>query len=152
MLMGPVTHVVGSQPTEPNQCFANACAMVSLGLCIVGLAYAIVSWIRVPTAATSQPANEERKKGVDLRIELSTKLFDLGLLLLGVLWGFVLADKAVYRFSRWQDLMLFTTSNLLLLISLFSHLVYRMRIANMLWLLGGAAAPGRRGNAASGHS
>jgi hypothetical protein len=121
---------------------ATLCAGVSSAVCLVGLIYAVVSWVRVPTATPSQPANEERKKALDLRVELSAKLFDVGLLLLGVLWGLVLAEKVVIRFSRWQDVALFASSNLLLLISLFSHLVYRMRLANLLWALGAANAAG----------
>jgi hypothetical protein len=121
---------------------ATVLTLASLVLSIAGFVYALVSWLRVPTAASSEPASEERKKGLDLRIELSSKLFDLGLLMLGVLWGFVLVDKdKMIQFSHWQNVILFASSNLLLLISLFSHLVYRIRLANLLWVLGKAAPP-----------
>ena len=102
-------------------------------LCLGCLAYAVVKRLNVPTTVVGFQSTDQRKKGLDLRIDLSSKLFDLSLLLLGAIWGLVLAEKVSIHFSRWQETALFITSNLLVLLSMFFHLVYRIRMANLLW-------------------
>jgi hypothetical protein len=120
---------------------STAFAIVSSALCVAGFVVAAVSWLRAPRAFRSYAQNDGLKKGLELRIELSSKLFDLGLLLLGVLWGFVLAKEGSIHFSHWQDIVLFVSSNLLLLISLLCHLVYRLHLANMVWDLAVPPSP-----------
>src|ERR1035437_6431285 len=100
--MRPLSHFVGTQTATSHEFVATLCAIASLGLCLVGLVYALLRWYWLPSASESLSANDTLNKAFDLRLELSGKLFDLGLLLLAVLWGFVIADKVVYNFSRWQ--------------------------------------------------
>lgn len=126
-------HFVSSPPVETHSVLSSVLAIVSSVLCAAGLVVATVSALRTPGAFRSEAVSDELKKGLELRIELSSKLFDLGLLLLGVLWGFVLAEKETIHLSRWQDGVLFISSNLLLLTSLLSHLIYRLHLANAVW-------------------
>lgn len=116
-------------------------AVVSSLACVIGLFYAFRSVRKAKGVFPGVAPNDDLRKALDLRTDLSSKLFDLGLVLLGVIWGFVLTDKVVIQFSRWQDDALFVGSNLLLLTSLFSHLIYRLHLANMLWSLAGPLAP-----------
>jgi hypothetical protein len=110
-----------------------ALAIGSCALCLVVLAYAFWMWRKKPPAFPTKPRDEQRAKALELRIDLAAKLFDIGLLLLGVLWGLVLADKVAIHFSRWTDGLLFISSNVLLLLSLLFHLLYRRNVGNMLW-------------------
>ena len=132
MRIGPFPPIF-SPPMETHPILSTVFAVASSVLCTAGLIAALVSWLRAPGAFRTQAVSDELKKGLELRIELSSKLFDLGLLLLGVLWGFVLADKEAIHFSHWQDVALFVSSNLLLLTSLLCHLIYRLHLANMVW-------------------
>src|SRR5712692_5056051 len=116
MQIGPLCDFPAPPVPSPHNSLSTAFAIASSLLCIAGLIYALVSRLNVPTVFPSEAVNDQRKKGLDLRIELSAKLFDLGLLMLGVLWAFVLAEKVTIRFSRWQEAVLFISSNLLLLI------------------------------------
>jgi hypothetical protein len=136
--MLPIRGIVGSSSaaTHWRQETETALAVVAVLLCIGLLLYALVRRIRVPASIPLKDSpTSETQKGMELRLDLSAKLFDVGIVLLGVLWGLVLADKIQINFSRWQDVLLFVSSNLLLLLSLFFHLLYKLRVSALLWSL-----------------
>lgn len=109
-------------------------AIVSSGFCVALVLYALYKRSKVPAAFPTVAApTESQKKAVDVRMDLSGKLCDLALLLLGIVWGLVLAEKVSINFSRWQDSVLFVSCNLLLLLSTFFHLLYRLRLSSLLW-------------------
>jgi hypothetical protein len=89
--------------------------------------------MRVPSVIAAGETDSQRTKAIEVRLDLSSKLFDIGIILLGVLWGLVLADTIVIKFSRGTDVALFASSNVLLLLSLFFHLLYKRRIAALQW-------------------
>lgn len=113
---------------------SSALAVVSLVFCVALIGYALYKRSRVPGVFPTVAApSDGQKKALDARLDLSSKLSDLTLLLLGIVWGLVLAEEVAIKFSRWQDTTLFVSSNLLLLLSTFFHLLYRRRISNLLW-------------------
>jgi hypothetical protein len=125
----------------------SALAVISAVVCAIGLLYALANWWRTPSAFKAVEPSDDLRKALDLRIDLASKLFDLSLIVLGIVWGFVLADKVTIDLSRWQHVVLFISTNLLLLISLFSHLIYRLHLANMMWSLAGPLAADSTGKA-----
>lgn len=75
----------------------------------------------------------QRFEAIKLRLELSSRLFDIAIVLVGVIWGLILAERVQLRLSRWTDATLFIVGNLLLLLSLLFHLVYKRRVATLTW-------------------
>jgi hypothetical protein len=108
-------------------------ALVAVGICLAVLIYAFVSYRRVPQAIKIVAATDQRSEAIKLRLELSSRLFDISLVLLGVIWGLILAEKVQLQLSRWTDATLFAVGNLLLLLSLLVHLVYKRRVATLMW-------------------
>jgi len=112
-------------------------ALLSLLMCVAVLIYAAARWACVPGFISAKDkANEETRKGMELRLDLSAKLFDMAVVVLGVVWGLVLTEKVQIKLHRWQHLVLFLSSNALLLFSLFFHLLYKRRVSALLWSLG----------------
>jgi hypothetical protein len=124
---------------------ATTCAIISALVGGLGLFYALANWWNTPSSFKGIAPSDDLRKAIEVRIELASKLFDLTLVVLGVVWGFVLADKVNIELSRWQNVVLFVSSNVLLLISLFSHLVYRLHLANAMWSLAGPLALQKNG-------
>ena len=111
-------------------------AVVSIVMCLTLLVYALVRRLGVPhSIPTKDSPSEAARKGMELRLDLSAKLFDLGILVLGVIWGLVVTDKVPINFCQWQHRILFISSNLLLLFSLLFHLLYKRRVSALLWSL-----------------
>jgi hypothetical protein len=136
--MSPIHAIVGSSSSATHWRgeLETVFAVVAVLLCIGLLFYALVRRFGVPASIPAKEgATDETRKGMELRLDLSAKLFDVGIVLLGVLWGLVLADKIQITFSRWQHVLLFVSSNLLLLLSLFFHLLYKRRVSALLWSL-----------------
>lgn len=79
------------------------------------------------------PRNDQLSEAITFRVELSGKLFDIGVVLLGVLWGLILSERVPLKLSRWTDILMFANSNVLLLLSLFFHLSYKRRVATLIW-------------------
>ena len=109
-------------PTPPNETLATILAILSLVFAAAAILYALLMYFPVPAAVPNVASSEQRTKGLDLRVEFSSKLFDLSLLLLGAIWGLVLADKVSIHFQRWQEVVLFSTSNFLLVLSMLFHI------------------------------
>jgi hypothetical protein len=140
MILIPFTSV-GHAQSATHEGLASTLAVISAIVGVFGLVYALAHWWNTPTSFKSVATSDDLRKALDVRIELASKLFDLSLLMLGVVWGFILVDKVAIDLSRWQNLVLFISSNVLILISLFSHLVYRLHLANVMWSLAGPLAP-----------
>jgi hypothetical protein len=70
--------------------------------------------------------NELTKNAVDLGIDQSKSLFQLGLLILGSLWALVFAkkDETKILLSDTPEVIMFVTATLLLLFSEICHLIY----------------------------
>jgi hypothetical protein len=113
---------------------ANLATVATAAICVAVLVYAAVRRSKVPPALeTRKPAEQQRAKAIDMRLDLSEKLFDMALALLAVLWGLVLAEKVRLDVRHAREAVLFTSTNALIVISLLFHLLYRRRLSALLW-------------------
>jgi hypothetical protein len=109
-------------------------ALFSGSVCVMVIAYALWRRARVPNNyPLKEDVSADRVESVKIRLDLSAKLFDVGVVLLGVLWGLILSDKVPVKLSQWADVLLFVSSNALLVLSLFFHLLYKRRVATLMW-------------------
>lgn len=108
-------------------------AVVSVAICFGVLIYAFLRYKKVPQAIGMVDTSVQRSEAIKLRLELSSRLFDISIILLGVIWGLILAEKVQLRLSRLTDATLFVVGNLLLLLSLLFHLLYKRRVATLMW-------------------
>jgi hypothetical protein len=116
-------------------------ALVSAGLCVMILGYGGWRRARVPAAIPLVDASEQRTDALKQRLDISAKLFDLGLLLLGALWGLVFTDKYPLGLSVWTNVAVFISSNVLILLSLLFSLLYRRRVSTLTWDLAPKSFP-----------
>jgi len=107
--------------------------VTSIAICLAVLIYAFVRHKKVPQAICMLAWTAQRFEAIKLRLELSSRLFDIAIVLVGVIWGLILAERVQLRLSRWTDATLFIVGNLLLLLSLLFHLVYKRRVATLTW-------------------
>lgn len=78
--------------------------------------------------------DDQRRKVVELRLEWSGKLFDLGVVLLGVIWGLILTkENADVKLTWWPHIVLFVSANFALLLSLFFHWKYKRLVGAVMW-------------------
>jgi len=110
----------------------KASATVFAFLCAAVLAYALWCRCHVPDSFPTVESNEQKARGARLRLDLSAKLFDMGVVVLGVLWGLILTEKVPAESYRLTDLLRFAFSNILLLLSLLFHLSYKRCISTLL--------------------
>lgn len=108
-------------------------AATALGVCGAALVYVAISRARVRMAIPQALRTEQRTDAVKLRLELSSRLFDISLVLMGVIWGLTLTDKFQLRLSLWTHSIMFVAANVLLVFSLLFHLLYKRRISTLMW-------------------
>lgn len=108
-------------------------ALASVFLCLAVLGYAVWRSKNVPQNIPVVDPDSQRANATKLRLELSTKAFDMGIIVLGVVWGLVLAEQIRIDFSRWTDAILFLSSNILVLFSVLYHFLYKRRVSTLLW-------------------
>lgn len=72
------------------------------------------------------PFNDLSAKSFEMRLSLSENLFQLALLMLGALWGLVIAkkDEAQIVFSKAPEVILFVGASLLLIFSAVAYSLY----------------------------
>lgn len=124
-----------------RDCLRTILAILSTLIATGLTGYVIWRWRTTPARDkidTDNPGSDkEQREQRDVSIEhfkdLSGKLFDVALLLLGIVWGLVLADKVRLDVSRTADVVQFVATNFLLCLSLYCHVVYRRRMAILLW-------------------
>jgi len=117
----------------------GAFGCVSILVFLVVLWHALRRYLRVPKTIPLVDPYPQRVEATKTKLELSGKLFDVGMLLVGVLWGLILSDRVPVRLSRWTDIAMFVIGNILVLCSLLFHLLYRQRVATLVWDLAPAA-------------
>ena len=103
---------------------AVASVVISLG-CVV--ATVVISWnVSIAEGLPDIPFNDLAAKSLEMRLDLSQSLFQLALLMLGSLWGLVIAkkDEAQIVFSKTPEVALFVGASLLLIFSVVSHSLY----------------------------
>jgi hypothetical protein len=85
-----------------------------------------------------RPFNDLTNALLELKVEQTKQVFDLGLLLLGALWALIIAkkDEANIVLSDRPEMIMFVCGNAMLLASLICHVTYVGQIRNAL-LLGG---------------
>lgn len=116
-------------------------AVIAVVVCVATLVFAWRESSRRSPAASAErtetPDHTQREKqrseATKLRLELAGKLFDLSIILLGALWGLLVAGKLPIDLTRWTDAVLFAASNLLLSFSIVYHIRYRRDVARLLW-------------------
>ncbi|MBW1804367.1 MAG: hypothetical protein JRJ85_26995 [Deltaproteobacteria bacterium] len=119
------------------QTYTNSLQMVFalfsglMGILVLWYAYRRHS--SVPPDFPAEERQEQRCQAINIRLDLSTKLFDVGLIFLGVLWGLILTEQIMIKLWLWTDVVLFINSNILLLFSLLTHLLYKRRVSTILW-------------------
>lgn len=82
--------------------------------------------------------NDLIKAAIEVRLEQTKSLFELGLLLLGALWALLIAkkDEARIVLSDRPEVGMFLCASTLLLLSLLCHLLYAQEITDILSLAG----------------
>lgn len=109
-------------------------AFVSGGITVACLIAIVFSTQLTPLGIDNLPFNDVTSKSVDLQLGLSETLFQVGLLMLGALWGLVIAkkDEVHLVFSRRSELVMFVGSSALLLLSLCSYGIYIRKVARYI--------------------
>lgn len=106
----------------------------------------VIPFIIAYVVYTSQPstvvkdleANDLLKSAIQIKVEQSRSEFQLALLMLGALWGLLIAkkDEANILLSDWPELLMFGVASLLLLSSCAAHFFYVDNIAYVYSLAG----------------
>jgi hypothetical protein len=80
-----------------------------------------------------KPFNELTKAGVDIRLDQSRNLFQIGILILGAIWGLLIAKKgeAALVFKDYQEVIMTVCASILLCASLICHTLYISRITEI---------------------
>lgn len=108
-------------------------AYVSLAVLAVILGFTLVT---LATTSISEGIElrqfrEVLKESVQIRLGISSNLFQLAVLITGALWGLMIAkrDESGLVFADRQEIIMFFCASLLLLTSLLSSVIYTYRVA-----------------------
>lgn len=103
---------------------AVSSAMITLGC--IATTIVISRSVSIASGIDDLPFNGLTEKSLDIRLDLSQNLFQLALLMLGSLWGLVIAkkDEAQIVFSKLPEVVLFIGASLLLIFSVVSSSLY----------------------------
>ena len=93
--------------------------------CLVAIIWLSLN-VSIDAGIENLPFNEVTGKAVDTQLALSETLFQVGILMLGALWGLVIAKKDEIQlvFSQRSEVIMFVGSSSLLLMSVCAHGFY----------------------------
>src|SRR5207245_1594628 len=76
--------------------------------------------------------NELTQHAIEINIEQSRSLFQVSLLILGALWGLIVATETKARITRrdYPEIWMFVCANLLLVLSFLWHSIYLAGISD----------------------
>jgi hypothetical protein len=120
-------------------CLALLCFLVFLGCLGAFFFYQWFSW-KPQIVFSNIKINDLIKAGLQLKIDKSRSEFQLGLLLIGALWAFLIIgkkDEANHPLSDRPEQIMFFSANLLLLISCLFHVGYLEDIIYIYYVAGG---------------
>jgi predicted small integral membrane protein len=91
-----------------------------------------------PAVVQDVPYTDLVKESLKVRQDESRSAFQLAILLLGGIWATLLAkkDQARFTFTDKPETIMFCSSNVLLLTSVYFHLAYLDFIGRQLWMSG----------------
>lgn len=128
-------------PTTPrHRSLRLFLAAASLALVVVTVTFTIYKF--TTTSLVSGLAdikfNELTNESIKNRIDFSRSLFQIGLLILGALWGLVIAkkDEAGILFADRPEWIMFLSASILLLASLVDHSLYLHDVSGILAIAG----------------
>lgn len=130
-----------SAPTILRWVLAVVSALTSLAVS-VSAGFYLISYGAI-TSIIARPFNDLTKTAVDINVEQSRSLFQVTLLVLGALWGLIIAAQPRAPRIAQSDLpeiVMFVFANLLLVGSLFWHVLYLDSIADAYGLAASTCA------------
>ncbi|HEV2801444.1 MAG TPA: hypothetical protein VGW12_13145 [Pyrinomonadaceae bacterium] len=108
-------------------------AFISAAILVVVLAFTLINWATTSLAEGMELKhfNEVLNESVQIRLGISSNLFQLAVIITGALWGVVIAkeDESGIVFADRQEIVMFCCASLLLLTSLLSYIIYSSRVA-----------------------
>lgn len=109
---------------------ASVTAAITLTCLIVTLL--ISRSVTLNAGITDLPFNELTSKAIDTKLNLAETLFQIGILMLGALWGLVIAKKDEIQlvFSQRPEVVMFLGSSVLLLLSACSYGFYLNQVSH----------------------
>lgn len=123
-----------------------ALAIISAILLTLILAFTLINWATtsISEGIVLKQFNEALKESVQIRLGISSNLFQLAVLITGALWGVVIAkeDESGIVLSDRQEMIMFSCASLLLLTSLLSYIIYSSRVAYIYELADQTSQPG----------
>lgn len=121
-------------------------AAISLTVLAVILTFTLVNWATTSLSEGIElkQFNEALKESVQIRLGISSNLFQLTALITGALWGVVIAkeDESGIVFADRPEIIMFFCASLLLLTSLLSYIIYSYRISYIYELADQTNEPG----------
>jgi len=116
----------------------NIFAVCSILILFGILGYAWCNWEGI-SVLKDVAFNELIKAGIQLKIDQSRAEFQLSLLVIATLWALIVAkkDEAQLLLSDVPECLMFCTANLLLLISIWFHILYIENVTYIYSLAGG---------------
>jgi hypothetical protein len=112
--------------------FAVLAIVIAVG-CIIATII-IVRHVSMDAGIEDIPYNDLTSKSIETRLNLSQSLFQVSLLIIGILWGLIIAkkDETQLVFSEYPEMIMFISGSTLLLLSLCSHTIYINNISHYL--------------------
>ena len=121
------------KPTNVRRVLAG----ISLVIFLTILFFAAWTWQSIGIVK-DRDLTDLLKAAIDLKLEQSKSEFQLALVMMGALWGLMIAkkDEARIVLSDRPELLMFCCASVLLICSCISHFVYVDNIAYVFWLAG----------------
>jgi hypothetical protein len=134
-------------PSTRHSEFRWSLAAASACISVLILASTLVDWATASLAEgiVLKPFNEALKEGVQIKLGISSNLFQLGVLITGALWALMIAkeDEAGLVLKDRPEIIMFVCASLLLLTSLLSYIIYTSRVAYIYEIAGQTSRPGK---------
>lgn len=134
-------------PSTRHQNIRWGLAIVSFIVLVTILAFTFINWATtsISDGVDLKPFNEALKESVQIRLGISSNLFQLAVLITGALWGVVIAkeDESGIVFADRQEIVMFSSASILLLTSIFSYIIYSYRVAYIYEITGVTSQPGQ---------
>ena len=115
----------------------------TIKFCLVVVTTIVTAWILVsavrrrlsvpPRIGAEKDIQAQRDTAIENRLSLSAKLFDISAALLAFFWALAVLDKSGAKLSVWEDAFLFAVTNVLLLLCMLFHLLYKRRVSTLQW-------------------
>lgn len=114
--------------------FRKIAALLAVLACLCAAGFYFY-WRQGPQPVAAMELNDSLRQALTMKQEQSGSAFQLALVIVGVLWATLMAqkDEKSFEVTDWPPVVMFLSSNVAMITSMLFHTDYLERTTNELW-------------------